>query len=490
MIGKYYYKFCWVLCLGALFFASVIPAAATPDWVEDAVIYHIFVDRFRDGNPQNNDRVKPHLSHEQRLKDWWGGDLEGVIESLDYLEALGINTIWISPVFKGTEYHGYHITDYQDIDAHFGGREVFQEFLVEAEQRGMGIILDMVPNHSARAHPFFQEALREGEASPYYDFYNFRNWPHTYATFYGVQELPKLDLTHKEAREYMIDEYFLYWLKEGNPAGYRMDYAKGPDMLFWEELYHALSPAEDLFLFGEIWDGYHVIFQYRDVFHGALDFPAAHALREYVAVGRGGVGQLHIGLQEAREQDEFRLVSFLDNHDMPRFLWLAQGDTRRLKVGAVLQFTHPGPPILYYGTEVGLSQSADHTPFLTHQDRFFREPMVWEEEEWDRDLLSFYQDLIAIRKEYAPIIVNGSYHELHVSSFGGLYAYGWSHGGESLAVIVNIRDREEELNVDLEALFPGAQKVVELFSGADWDLEEGRLQGTLAGLTALVFGLE
>ena len=142
----------------------------TVDWFNKAVIYHIFIDRFNGCKTNIN------------TLDFLGGNLKGVISKLDYIQNLGINVMWLSPFYKTTHYHGYHITDFKSIDPRFGSKSELLELIYEAKKRGLRIIADFVPNHCSDQHPFFKDALKNKD-SKYKDWFIFKKWPNKYLCF-------------------------------------------------------------------------------------------------------------------------------------------------------------------------------------------------------------------------------------------------------------------------------------------------------------------
>nr|BAN63122.1 alpha-amylase [Bacillus sp. AAH-31] len=428
-------------------FAYYVEEFKSPDWAKDAVIYHIFVDRFKDGDPSNNEPVDESLPYAERLKGWMGGDLEGVKQKLDYLEELGVNVIWLSPVFEGPYSHGYHPTDFKQVDPRFGDKELLQSLIEEAHQRDMKVIYDFVPNHSSNRHPFFQDAFNRGKDSPYYYWYTFTNWPYEYKTFYGIDELPQLNNDYPETREYMLYDVVPFWLLELDFDGFRLDYAKGPSYSFWVDFRHAVKKMKpDAFIFGEIWDNRDKINSYAGKLDGALDFPLQSALVDTFAYNhpmsrvantiRDNLNTYH---------PEYMMVTFLDNHDLPRFLFQSRGDSAKLKLAATAQFTLPGIPAIYYGTEIGLSQSEDHNQYTDWRDRWFREMMPWDEKQQDLKLKAYYKQLIDLRHR-EEAFKTGEYNELYVDQ--DLFVFERKHKNKHFIVIINKGNTTQEVAID------------------------------------------
>ncbi|MFD0050882.1 alpha-amylase family glycosyl hydrolase [Actinomycetes bacterium NPDC127524] len=380
-------------------FAYYVDQFKSPDWAKTGSIYQIFVDRFMNGNLKNDDPKSLALPYDERLKGWMGGDLAGVKEKLGYIQSLGIKTIWISPVFEGPYSHGYHPASFTKIDRRFGDEQLMKSIIKEAHRRGMKAVYDLVPNHTSNQHPFFKDAQKNGEKSPYYKWYTFTHWPDKYETFSGVSELPQLNNDNPDTRNYMLKTVVPFWLKNLGFDGFRLDYAKGPSYSFWVDFRYAVKRINpNAYIFGEVWDSREKISTYAGKLDGALDFPMQGALSDVFAKNKSmkELGEA-ITSNEKTYPKEFRMNTFLDNHDMPRFLFEAGGDTNKLKLAAAAQFTLPGTPVIYYGTEVGLSQSKDHNQVADYKDRYFREMMPWDPKVQNQELKKYYQQWISLR---------------------------------------------------------------------------------------------
>ncbi|MCP3027980.1 alpha-amylase family glycosyl hydrolase [Halobacillus sp. A5] len=431
-------------------FAYYVDDYESPDWAEESIIYQVFVDRFHDGEESNNTSVDPALPEEERLKGWMGGDLQGVIEKLDYIESLGVNTLWISPIYEGPYSHGYHPTDFLKVDNRFGSNELMKELVDSAHERNMKVVYDLVPNHVSEKHNFFQDTIEQGENSDYYDWFTFTEWPDEYETFEGVQELPELNNDHLETRDYMLDTVVPFWMDEIGVDGFRLDYAKGPSHSFWVDFRHKVKQNDpDAFIFGEVWDDLEKINSYKGKLDGAIDFETQSAIYDAM-INEGSMKELGSSLETIFDSyhDEFVPATFLDNHDMPRFIYEADGNVNTVKDAAALQFTLPGAPIIYYGDEVGLSQSGDHNLVDEWKDRYYREMMPWNEEDQNLELKSHYQELIEMRKDH-PALTKGEFDVIH--SDDNVLVYERRLPQNKVVVVVN--QGGEDQTVDLFDLY-------------------------------------
>ena len=364
----------------------VVEDQTTPDWFREAVIYQIFVDRFAP-DPGKEFKIT------QDRSEIYGGTLKGIISKLDYLQDLGINCLWLTPIFPSPSHHGYDPSDYSTIEPRLGTLADWELLVREAHQRGIKLILDYVANHISNEHEAFQSAIGD-RTHPKVEWFRFRNYPLEYDCFFNVPGQPEVNPDHREVRDYLISNA-CEWLQRGCD-GFRLDYAHAVGHAFWSMFRAATRQVKtDSITFGEIAQPPSVVRSFAGRMDGCLDFQLLELLREFFIFDRLSVSQFDKALGQHFTYFGSNLVlpSFLDNHDMNRFLWATNGDKRKLKLAALCQFTLPNPPIIYYGTEVGLSQ-------LQAVGRLeeSRLPMLWDKDQ-DQDLLTFYQQLIQLRRQ-------------------------------------------------------------------------------------------
>lgn len=404
-----------------------------PAWSKSAIIYQIFVDRFY---PGHGHPWKPA----RNPADFYGGTLQGITQKLDYLCELGINCLWLSPCYPSPTHHGYDITDLYQIEPRLGAVSDLRALVREAHARGMRVLLDFVANHTSHLHPIFRAALSD-ENSSFHDWFIWQNWPKDYQSFFGVREMPNWNLDCPAARDHLIDAA-VHWIQECDVDGYRLDYAYGPKHDFWVDFRKAVRKAKsDAWIFGEIIETPELQRSFAGRLDGALDFLLSQALRGLFAHNSWNVAQFESFLAEHERYfpTDFSLPTFLDNHDINRFLWVTQGNIDRLKLAALCQFTLSGAPIIYYGTEVGLSQERDirqNGLGLLEESRL---PMLWEEKQ-NRDLLKFYQKLIQIRRQYSGLWQSPR-RCIYVNPETGVYLYQRTRGDDTAVVALNVHDR-------------------------------------------------
>ena len=362
----------------------------TPDWIKDAVIYHIFLDRFYPGdaaNWQSNDD----------LKGVSGGTLWGVRDKLDYIADLGANCLWLSPCWVSPTHHGYDIADYQRIEPRMGGEAALDAVMDGAKKRGIRVLLDLAANHVSNEHPVFVDAF-SSENSPYRPWFTFgEQYPHGYKGFFNVKGMPEINLEQPDACEWMIANGE-FNLRRFGVDGYRLDVAAGPGQNFWSQFrprMRAVNP--ECALLGEIVDTPEYIRSYTGRLDGCLDFSLTEALRNTYGWGSWDEGRMRAFIDSHNRyfEGDFVRPSFVDNHDMDRFSLIAGDDSDTLKGAAATQLNMPNPPIILYGTEVGLRQRQSARERTLD---VIREPMVWDERQ-DIDLLDFYKQQIKDRKE-------------------------------------------------------------------------------------------
>ena len=369
-------------------FAFHVDTFAPPAWARQAVIYHVFVDRFYPG--EGRDWLQT-----TDLMGFCGGTLWGVRDKMDYIAELGATCLWLSPTWPAPSHHGYDVTDFDRVEPRLGGDEALHAVVEAAHARGIRVLLDLVCNHISDQHPIFQAALAD-PASPYRAWFTFDDSETGYRAFFGNPAMPQVNLAHPDARDWMIG-IARRWLRDFRVDGYRLDYANGPGPDFWTDFWTACKGENpDSFCFGEVVNAPDVIETYRGRLDGCLDFHLSEAIRK--TYGWRAWSEEQFAVFAARHADyfagDFVMPVFLDNHDMDRFLFIAGGDKAALRRAAAVQMAQPGPPVILYGTEVGLSQATSTQQGGHHLSRT---PMAWGDDQ-DRDLLRDYQALIRARQ--------------------------------------------------------------------------------------------
>lgn len=401
------------------------PGPSLPDWVRDAVVYQIFLDRFHPGT------LGGQWEHDGAPMGIHGGTLRGVRRALPYFADLGVSCLWLSPLYPSPSYHRYDATDYYSVDPALGTKDDLRGLVDDAHDRGMRVIMDFVPAHCSRDHPAFRDA-QANQASPTASWFNFTDHPDSYRMFLNsVPSLPSINAQDPSARAHLIDSA-VEWLVGCGIDGFRIDHAIGVGMDFYVALRAAmLTVKPDSFTVGEVTDTPDCLRRYRNRLGAVLDFPLARALRLTFAHSQWDVSAFCTFLDaydRYMESGPGRL-SFLDNHDMNRFLFAAGNRVERLKLAALCQFTLVPTPIVYYGTEVGLTQEHDIEVRGFGGDAEARRDMPWDSARWNEDLRAFYRSLTVLRSE-RPMLREGERRTVYVETLSSSFAYTLSTANE------------------------------------------------------------
>lgn len=369
-----------------------------PDWIFSRIFYQIMPDRFARGG-------------EVHEEGHYGGTLQGILKKMSYLSELGINALYLTPVFESMTYHGYDIVDYYHIARKLGGDSAFNALLKGLRERDIRLILDGVFHHTSFFHPYFLDVVNKGKNSPYREFYRILDFPvvpeeflnllgskhlwsslkklkWNFESFFNVWLMPRLNHDNPNVREFILD-VGKYWISRG-ADGWRLDVAHGVPPEVWKEFRRALP--ESVYLFGEVMDDARLwLF---DKFHGVMNYLLYEALLRFF-VRREMKAEEFLNWLELLSvyygPHEYLMYNFLDNHDLDRFLSLV-GDRDKYKCALVFLFTYKGIPSIYYGSEVGLENTDGG--FMERS----RAPMEWNESKWDNEILELTKKLIHLRK--------------------------------------------------------------------------------------------
>jgi glycosidase len=388
------------------------PAFAVPDWARDAIYYYIFPDRFRNGDPSNDAKPGVDKYHEATVEkhdnwndkpwkpgdgsdqyynnDFFGGDLAGIIEKLDYIHDLGANTIYMTPVFMASSNHKYDTADYRRIDPRFGTEAEFERLCAEAAKRGIRILPDASLNHVGQDSLYFDRfgnyggtgAFANGHvnpASPYADWFHFDASQATpdkqYTGWVGIPDLPELDKHSPSFRRFAYgdkDSVMLHWLDRG-ADGWRMDVAPWVPDDFWREWRAAIKAHRpDAITVSETWFDASK-FLVGDMFDSTMNYIFRNSVLDYANGGdaRASYRNLELLRENYPPQSLHVLMNLLSTHDTARSLHLFGYDDgeadaakvalgkQRLRLAIFFQFTYPGSPAIFYGDEVGLTGGDD-----------------------------------------------------------------------------------------------------------------------------------
>jgi len=410
-----------------------------PEWARDAVCYHVMVDRFA--------RPGETLPPPGDATALYGGTLDGIREHIEHIAALGCNVLWLSPVHQSPSHHGYDHEDFLTVEPRYGGDTALVRLVEAAHDRDIRVLLDFVPNHTGRGHHLFRDAIeKDGDAAAYYRFWQ---WPHYYRCFSDVISLPELDTGDRNVQQQLV-RAAQHWLTAYGADGIRCDHVAGVDPAFWVELRRGLRAVKtDALVLGEATGLPDWLGRYAGRLDAIFDFDLAYYVRQALARGRMDAAGFATWLDEhERAYPGLGLATVLDNHDMNRFLWMAGGNADRLKLAATLLLTLPGMPVIYYGTEVGLSQRFDGVI----ENAEARLPMLWGGEQ-NQDLLAHFQALGRLRRD-SVALRRGE--RRTVLADAEVFAYERRADEESVVVALNFSERPQRREL------PGLEEPVEL----------------------------
>lgn len=385
------------------------------DWASEGIVYQIFPDRFYKGDPSRDPVDVAAWGDLPERHKIFGGDIEGIIQKLDYIEDLGVDIIYMTPIFESSTDHKYNTKDYYKIDPQFGDIDTVKELVEKAHAKGIKIILDAVFNHSGDDFFAFEDVVKNGAASMYKDWYYIDDYPvvkkpmtnyRTFAT--NITHMPKFRTSNPKVREYLLD-VAKYWIEEIGIDGWRLDVCDEVDHYFWREFRKVVKGINpDALIIGEIM---HESISYLkgDQLDTIMNYPFKEAVTDFFAKGEITVEEFEsrLAMQRASyvQAVNHQMWNLIDSHDTPRFLTECKGDVQALKLAITFQFTYIGTPYIYYGTEIGMEGGKDPD---------CRRCMRWSEEDQNKDLHFFVKRLSAIRKANKTLIY-GDYKNFYQS---------------------------------------------------------------------------
>ena len=389
-------------------FFQTIDQYNAPKWVTDTVWYQIFPERFANGDVSNDPtgtKSWNSTDHPGR-EDFYGGDLQGILDHLDHLQDLGVSGIYLNPIFQAPSNHKYDTQDYMTVDPHFGDAKLFKQLVQAAHERGIRVMLDAVFNHIGDKSIQWQDVLKNGQASPYANWFHIREFPATYTptdnfefaadatydTFDYTPHMPKLNTSNPEVVDYLLN-IATYWVKEFDIDAWRLDVANEIDHHFWRKFHDAMmSLKPDFYILGEIW---HTSQSWLvgDEFTAVMNYSYTGAILQYFLENESAdalVQKMSHQLMLYRDATNRMMFNTVDSHDTPRLMTLAHEDKQLAKSILAFTFMQPGVPSIYYGTEYGMTGENDPDD---------RKPMVWQPELQDHDLYDFMQKLVQVRRQ-------------------------------------------------------------------------------------------
>jgi cyclomaltodextrinase len=403
-----------------------------PDWVPDAIFYQIFPDRFCNGDRSNDPPDTESWGNPPTRENFFGGDLQGIFEKLDYLQNLGVNALYFNPIFRARTNHKYDTCDYFEVDPAFGSNDLLKELVREVHRRSMHIILDGVFNHCGDGFWAFEDVKARGAASPYADWFIVRSYPIrasplSYYTCGGAPYLPKLNLNHGPVQEYILN-VARYWLEEAGIDGWRLDTPCKIPLAFWREFRAAMKAVNpQAYLVGEIWREAAPWIQ-GDTFDGITNYRLRELILGYCVENVLDAEDLAFELNlihQAHGNAAPLMLNLLGSHDTRRVLTVMRGEVDRLLVAVAFLMTAPGAPLIYYGDEIGLCGDMDPD---------CRRTMVWDETRWNRRISDAYRKLIRLRHTH-PSLRLGRFQAL--LAFDRVLAYRRVYEADEVIIVLN-----------------------------------------------------
>lgn len=438
-----------------------------PKWALGAVIYQIFPDRFANGDPSTNPPETDPWGSPPHSRRFQGGDLPGIASRLSYLTRLGVDLIYLNPIFASPSNHRYDATDYDRVDPALGGNDALVELVNGVHESGLRLMLDASLNHTHPRFFAFQDLLRRGRKSPYRDWFVVNEWPPrvkvrhpleswqkawlpvweeeaglaieyvddegpaiepTYESWFGVPSMPRINLAHPPARRFML-EVATSWVEEMGVDGWRMDVARYVDPDFWNDFRAAVREANpQTFLLAEILGDARQWLQ-GDRFDATMNYTFRDIAVRFLAKSEIDAAGASDALARLWAQYAWPVTlanqNLIGSHDTPRFLTVAGGEEWRLRLATVLQLTFPGAPGIYFGDEIGLEGEDDPE---------CRRAFLWEPDPITHPLAAQISDLTALRRRH-PSLVGGEWRPL--TSEGELLAFQRIAGRERLAIFIN-----------------------------------------------------
>lgn len=410
------------------------------------VVYHVFVDRFRNGNPALDVRAgefsfhgQPSLSStDKRLltgrhthqRVFYNGDLPGIRTAVPYLQELGVTVLLLTPIFASRSTHRYDTDDYLSLDPHLGSEADFRALLDDLHSRDMRLVLDGVFGHTSFESPWYREpALRR-------EHYLLRP-DGTPETWLNMGVMPKLDTERPDTQERLL-EVVDRW---AGVDGWRLDAAQHLPESFLRRFKERLRRHQpEAVVIGEEWEP--VFSQLRDgLYDGVLNFQFRRPLADFFRFEISAetfARRLSHYIEGYPASSLRHCWNLLDNHDTERFYGTHAKDARRMRLAIAFQTLLPGTPQLYYGDEIGMkARNADAA----------RAPMVWEEGRWDQAVRAAYREFLGLRRAH-PVFTEGAFKWRHVSNRAKLVAFERRTAEELALVVVNAGDYPQVLNLE------------------------------------------
>ena len=455
-------------------YAHAYPAREKPAWARGCVGYQIFPDRFRRVDVPGEEPVEPWGSRRVANEFRFGGNLRGILEAVPYLKALGVGVVYMTPIFLSDTSHRYNTFDYYQIDPLLGTTQDLCALADALHEQGMRIVLDGVFNHCGLGFAPFQDALQNGRASRYYDWFFFgEQYPCGYMTFgENWPYMPKLNMQNPECAAYFL-QVGRHWLQKAHVDGWRLDVSPEVWPDFWRQFRRAvLEENPQAILIAECWDDSREWCTLGDMFDGTMHYVLSNAIWKFFAEERWSLAQFDAGINRAMmlypQEVQNTMWSFLSSHDTERMLTRCANRVRSMRAAAFFQMTHPGVPVIYYGDELGMRGGPDPD---------CRRSMTWERVQTS-GMLAYYKRLTHMRNSLR-VLREGTW-ITHEVGKDGLYAYLRRTDDETALCVLNTSGARIRRTLALPGALSAQASLLDALGGKRLKVQGGTVMVSLA----------
>lgn len=407
------------------------------DYMSTACFYQIFVDRFYRGNStKDSSYINMPWGAVPTPTNFAGGDIAGINDKLDYLQQLGVNALYLTPIFASRSNHKYDTDDYYAIDSMFGTKRELLELVDNAHSQGVKVLLDAVFNHTSDRHQFFVDVVQKGNKSKYYKWFVIEGdtvdtEAVNYQCFASCGNMPKWNTSNSDVQKYLID-IAIHYITVYNIDGWRLDVSDEVSHDFWRKFRRAVKDVKpNCVIIGENWHNANSYLQ-GDQYDSIMNYAFTKACLDYFAFDRFSVQQyankLNHLLTLNTDTVNSMMLNLLDSHDTHRFLTRVGGDITKLESALAVLYTFVGVPCIYYGTELGMEGGYDPDS---------RRTMDWDSVDSNSHIQQITKQLIHIRKKIKAM--HGD--NIRIYSTGDvLYIERWNQGS-GIRLTLNGGDR-------------------------------------------------
>ncbi|MCP8426389.1 glycoside hydrolase family 13 protein [Clostridioides difficile] len=450
-----------------------------PTWYKEGILYHIFVDRFNNGNrsgkvdnPKENSFIYGNWEDTPMyIKDsqgdvirwdFHGGNLRGIINKLGYLKKLGVSILYLSPIFEASSNHKYDTGDYKKIDPMFGDEDTFKELIDKAKEKGISIVLDGVFSHTGADSKYFNMygnynslGAYQSKESPYYSWYMFEEFPQKYKSWWDVKTLPNINELEHSYMDYIIydnDSVINKWVNMGI-KGWRLDVADELPTKFIRELKKELKKADDdSILIGEVWEdasnkisyGQRRSYLLGEELDSVMGYPFRNNMFSFLKgeINSYELCNRYMQIKENYPKESFRSnLNLIGTHDVTRAKTELNDDVDLVKLAVAIQMTFEGVPYIYYGDEAGLCGGVDPDNRRTYP---------WKNE--DEDMLNFYRDVIKIRNKN-KLLSSGNTEFIYTNNDSVFSFIRVNENNDRMLILVNRSENVESISLCIESSF-------------------------------------